>query len=58
MMEAMAKEKHSMESEKQQREIRNLVAAGLEQMKKGKTKEFNSVCDRLEKRYTNESVAY
>lgn len=33
-------------------EVRSLVMAGLEQIKEGKTKDFNSVCDRLEKKYT------
>ncbi len=57
-MEATIENKFVIESEKQRREVRNLVAAGLEQIKQGKTKEFNSVCDRLEKRYTSEPVSY
>lgn len=36
----------------EQREVRNFVMAGLEQIKAGKTKDFNTVCDRLEKKYT------
>jgi hypothetical protein len=28
-----------------------MVLAGLEQVKKGNTKDFNEVCDRLEKKY-------
>lgn len=39
---------------KQQNEVRNLVMAGLEQIKEGKTKEFNEVCERLVKKYVNE----
>ena len=35
----------------QKEEVRGLVAAGLEQIKEGKTKDFNIVCDRLEKKY-------
>ena len=35
----------------QKKEVRNLVMAGLEQVKEGKTKDFNTVCDRLEKKY-------
>ncbi len=31
--------------------------AGLEQIKEGKTKDFNTVCDRLEKKYTDKAVA-
>ncbi|WP_288682090.1 hypothetical protein [uncultured Eubacterium sp.] len=37
--------------EEQQKEVRNLVLAGLENIKEGKTKDFNEVCDRLEKKY-------
>ena len=40
----------------QKREVRNLVLAGLEQIKEGKTEDFNSVCDRLEKKYRNEAI--
>ncbi len=32
-------------------EVRNLVMAGIEQIKEGKTKDLNIVCDRLEKKY-------
>ena len=39
-----------------QREVGNLVLAGLEQVKEGKTKDFNSVCDRLEKKHSNEAI--
>lgn len=31
--------------------VRNLVFAGLEHVKEGNTKDFNSVCDRLENKY-------
>lgn len=37
----------------EQKEVRNLVLAGLEQIKEGKTKDFDEVCDRLEKKYSN-----
>ena len=57
-MEAMIENRNIAESERQQEEVRNLVLAGLEQMKAGKTKDFNAVCDRLEKRYTSEVVSY
>ncbi len=57
-MEATIDNRCITESEKQQEAVRNLVVAGLEQIKLGKTKEFNSVCDRLEKRYTSEPVSY
>ena len=32
--------------------VRNLVLDGLEQIKQGKIKDFDTVCDRLEKKYT------
>ena len=31
--------------------------AGLEQIRKGKTKDFNAVCDRLEKKYQDEAIS-
>ncbi len=39
-------------SEEQNVIIRKLVLEGFEQILQGKTKDFNSVCDRLEKKYT------
>ena len=42
--------------DEQKKEVQNLVMAGLEQIKEGKTKGFNAVCDRLEKKYTNEAI--
>ena len=42
--------------EQQKVEIRNLVVAGLEQIKEGKIKDFNAVCDRLEKKYQGETI--
>lgn len=32
-------------------EVRNLVLAGIAQIKERKTKDFNEVCDSLEKKY-------
>lgn len=40
----------------EQKEVRNLVLAGLEQIKEGKVKDFSTVCDRLEKKYTNAGI--
>ena len=51
-MEVMIENRNITESEEQQEAVRNLVVAGLEQVKMGKTKDFNAVCDRLEKKYT------
>ena len=50
-MEAALKNDYQTAINEQKKEVRNLVMAGLEQMKDGKTKDFNSVCDRLEKKY-------
>lgn len=47
---------YQMALEEQKTEVRNLVLAGLEQIKEGKTKDFNSVCDKLEKKYRNETI--
>lgn len=38
--------------DEQKKEVRSLVMAGLGQIKEGKTKDFDAVCDRLEKKYT------
>lgn len=54
-MAVAAKRDYQRALEEQKREVRNLVLAGLEQVKEGKTKDFNSVCDRLEKKYRNEA---
>lgn len=37
----------------EEKEIRQLVMDGLNQIKEGKTKDFNTVCDRLEKQYAS-----
>ena len=35
-------------------EVRNLVMAGVKQAEQGKVKDFNSVCERLKKKYRDE----
>lgn len=55
-MVVAVKEDYQRILDEQQKEVRNLVKAGLEQIKEGKTKDFNTVCDRLEKKYTNEAI--
>ena len=55
-MAAITKKDYQIALEEQKTEVRNLVIAGLEQIKEGKTKDFNSVCDRLEKKYKNEAL--
>lgn len=42
--------------EQQQAEVRQLVIHGLQQAKEGNTRDFYTVCDRLEKKYTNASL--
>lgn len=41
----------AVKDEEQQLNVRNMVLAGLEQIKAGNVKDFNEVCDRLEKKY-------
>lgn len=43
--------------EEQKKEVRELVIAGLEQVKEWKTKDFNTVCDRLEKKYRDATIS-
>lgn len=50
-MAVAVKDNYNVALEEQQKEVRNLVLAGLENTKEGKTKDFNEVCDRLEKKY-------
>ncbi len=57
-MEATIENRNITESEEQQAAVRNLVVEGMEQIKTGKTKDFNAVCDRLEKRYSSEAILY
>ena len=55
-MAVAVKEDYQRALDEQKKEVQNLVKAGLEQIKEGKTKDFNVVCDRLEKKYTNEAI--
>ncbi|MFG6326406.1 MAG: hypothetical protein K1W00_06115 [Lachnospiraceae bacterium] len=56
-MAVAVKEDYQMALNEQRKEVQGLVLAGLEQIKEGKTKEFNTVCDRLEKKYEDESIS-
>ena len=56
-MAVVAKENYQQALAEQKQEVRNLVLAGLEQIKEGKTKDFNAVCDRLEKKYKDEAIS-
>lgn len=55
-MAVAVKDNFDIELKEQQKEVRNMVLAGLENIKEGKTKDFNEVCDRLEKKYRNTAV--
>ena len=52
-MEASIKGNYAEALEQQQAEVRQLVMEGIRQAKEGETKDFNAVCDRLEKKYIN-----
>ncbi len=54
-MEAAATElKKAMEE--QQAEVRTMVLSGVKQVEEGQTKDFNEVCDRLEKKYADAAI--
>ncbi len=55
-MEATVKKNSAESLQQQQIEVRQLVMDGLKQAKEGKTKDFNAVCDRLEKKYNDAEV--
>ena len=40
----------------QQKEVRKMILAGLGQIREGRTKDLDEVCDRLEKKYRNASI--
>ncbi len=56
-MAVVLKEDYQRALDEQKQEVRELVMAGLEQIKEGKTKDFNTVCDRLEKKYKNGAIS-
>lgn len=55
-MNVAVRENFTEDLEQQQLEVRQLVMDGMRQVKEGKTKDFNVVCDRLEKKYTNAKI--
>ena len=55
-MEAAVKKIYAETLEQQQIEVRQGVMDGLRQARKGKAKDFNAVCDRLEEKYTNAKI--
>ncbi|MCI9127886.1 MAG: hypothetical protein HFG28_12015 [Eubacterium sp.] len=56
-MAVALKEDYQKALDEQKQEVRELVMAGLQQIKEGKTKDFNTVCDRLEKKYKNGAIS-
>lgn len=56
-MAVAVKEDYQRALNEQRKEVQSLVLAGLEQIKDGKTKDFNTVCDRLEKKYEDGSIS-
>ena len=50
-MSVALKEDYQRALDEQKKEVRGLVMAGLEQINEGRTKDFNTVCDKLEKKY-------
>lgn len=55
-MAAAARKEYTEDIEQQQLEVQNMVLSGLEQINEGRIKDFNEVCDRLEKKYRNASI--
>ena len=55
-MEVAVKKNYVEALKQQQAEVRGLVLEGLGQAKEGKTKDFDAVCDRLEKKYTDAGI--
>lgn len=55
-MEVSIREDYRTALEEQRMEVREMVLAGLKEVKAGKTKDFSKVCDRLEKKYRDAAV--
>ena len=56
-MAAALNEDYQRTLHEQKKEVHELVMVGLEQIKEGKTKVFNTVCDRLEGKYRDEEIS-
>lgn len=56
-MAAALNEDYQRTLHEQKKEVHELVMAWLEQIKEGKTKDFNTVCARLEKKYRDEATS-
>lgn len=55
-MEATVKKNYAETLEQHQIGVRQCVMNGVRQTREGKTKDFNTVCDRLEKKYISAKV--
>ncbi len=55
-MAVAVKQNYVFVREAHQLEVRDMVLAGLKQVKEGKTEDFNKVCDRLEKKYRDAAL--
>lgn len=56
IVEIAVKKSYTDALERHRREVREMVLAGLGQVKEGDTRDFNEVCDRLVKKYMNAAV--
>ena len=56
VMAVSIREDYRTALEEQRMEVREMVLAGLKEVKAGKTKDFSKVCDRLEKKYRDAAV--
>ena len=55
-MATVKKDNYQNDFIEQKEEIRNMVLAGLQQVKMGNTMDFDAVCDRLEEKYRSEAL--
>ena len=56
-MSIAIKENYQRALDEKKKEVRAFVMTGLEQIREGKTKDFNTVCDRLEKKYRDGAIS-
>lgn len=55
-METAIREDYSIQHIEGSEAVRDLVMEGLKQVELGKTKDFDAVCERLEKKYSSAAV--
>ena len=56
IMEMSTIDKYKVSFDTENINVRDMVIAGLDQVQSNSTKDFNEVCDRLEKKYTNAAI--